>query len=348
MSNINFSNIQLKKLITHHIGNKLRDEKLILFNEESNVNEDTIDYLMQYFFRPLNYDEVYSFTHSVNLSMNDVFSLAKELFSSPHNFIDNSQGIAKLLYEHSTHPKIKEGELHIAMFDNALWEDKKVKLIGIFKSENKIPFLQIRNTKSKFNITHEKGFQITGADKGCIIINDNSKDGYRVFIFDNNNNSSEALYWKDDFLKIKALNNEFIQTKDFISLTKKFVTKQLQTEFEISKADQIDLLNRSVNYFKTNNHFIKNEFENEVLNDENLIGSFRKYASDFSKESNIEYFDNFDISPKAVKESIKKLKGVIKLDSNFDIYIHGNKNLIEKGVEKDGRKYYKIYFENEV
>lgn len=27
---------------------------------------------------------------------------------------------------------------------------------------------------------------------------------------------------------------------------------------------------------------------------------------------------------------------------------HGNKELIEQGVEKDGRKYYKIYYENEI
>jgi len=38
---------------------------------------------------------------------------------------------------------------------------------------------------------------------------------------------------------------------------------------------------------------------------------------------------------------------VLKLDKNFHIYIHGNKELIERGTDPDGRKYYKIYFEQE-
>ena len=41
-------------------------------------------------------------------------------------------------------------------------------------------------------------------------------------------------------------------------------------------------------------------------------------------------------------------KGVLKLDKNFHIYIHGNRELIEQGIDKDGRKFYKIYFEREL
>ena len=54
--------------------------------------------------------------------------------------------------------------------------------------------------------------------------------------------------------------------------------------------------------------------------------------------------DNFKISSQAVKKQSRIFKSVLKLDRNFDIYIHGDKNLIEKGTEKDGRKYYKIYW----
>lgn len=54
-----------------------------------------------------------------------------------------------------------------------------------------------------------------------------------------------------------------------------------------------------------------------------------------------------DISPQAVKKQARIFKSVLKLDKNFHIYIHGNRELIQQGTEKDGRKYYKIYFENE-
>jgi hypothetical protein len=62
----------------------------------------------------------------------------------------------------------------------------------------------------------------------------------------------------------------------------------------------------------------------------------------------IELPDNFDISVQAVKKQVRVFKSVLKLDKNFHVYIHGDKSLIEKGVdEKTGKKYYKIYYDEE-
>lgn len=78
-----------------------------------------------------------------------------------------------------------------------------------------------------------------------------------------------------------------------------------------------------------------------------MIKSFRSFDSNYREENDIELTDNFDISPQAVKKKAKVFKSVLKLDKNFHIYIHGNSELIEQGVEKDGRKFYKIYFQQE-
>jgi hypothetical protein len=48
-----------------------------------------------------------------------------------------------------------------------------------------------------------------------------------------------------------------------------------------------------------------------------------------------------------VKKQARVFKNILKLDKNFDIYIHGNRELIEKGIDENGRKYYKIYYEEE-
>lgn len=61
----------------------------------------------------------------------------------------------------------------------------------------------------------------------------------------------------------------------------------------------------------------------------------------------IDLSNSFEISSQAVKKQTRVFKSVLKLDKNFHIYIHGNKELIEQGIEKDGRKYYKIYYQNE-
>ena len=51
----------------------------------------------------------------------------------------------------------------------------------------------------------------------------------------------------------------------------------------------------------------------------------------------------------AVKKQARVFKSVIKLDKNFHIYVHGNRELIEKGYDGAmGKHYYKIYFDVEV
>jgi hypothetical protein len=245
------------------------------------------------------------------------------------------------------HPKIKKGELNIAYFSNVVLDDEVVDAIGIFKSETDVPFIKMKNQKSKFIINHDYGFEIKGMDKGCIIFNTDKQYGYKILIVDNANKSSEAKYWKDDFLKVKPICNEFHQTNQFLGITKQFVTKQIKEDFEVTKADQIDLLNRSVEYFKTHETFKKSDFEKEVFQNNGIIDSFKSFNEIYRQKNEIELADSFEISPQAVKKQARVFKSVLKLDKNFHIYIHGDRELIEHGVEKDGRKYYKIYYQDE-
>jgi len=347
MTTLDFTQVELKQLITHHVGNKLRDEKFTLSSEVSTIADDTKDFLLKYFLLPIKAEEFFSFTHPVKLELNDIYTIVKDIFSKQNSFINSSQSIAKLLYEQSMHPKIKEGELNIAYFSSVVLDDEAVEAIGIYKSETDVPFIKMKNQKSKFSINHDYGFEIKGMDKGCIIFNTDQNKGYKILIVDNANKLAEAQYWKDDFLKVKPISNEFHQTDQFLGITKNFVTKQLAEEFEVSKADKIDFLNRSVKYFKTHENFDKREFEKEVFQDLEMIKSFRNYDSSFREENDIELTDNFQISPQAVKKQSRVFKSVLKLDKNFHIYIHGNREMIEQGIEEDGRKYYKIYFQQE-
>lgn len=347
MTTLDFTQVELQHLITHHIGNKLRDENVLLSSEETSINIDSKDFLLKYFLLPIKAEEFYSFSHPIEVDLNDLYTVIERLFSKEQSFVSLSQNIAKLLYEQSMHPKIKEGELNIVYFSNVVLDDEVVDAIGIFKSETNTPFIKMNISKSKFNINHDYGFEIKGVDKGCIVFNTDKEKGYKCLIIDAGNKSSEAQYWKDDFLKVKPISNEFFQTNQFLGIAKDFVTKQLSEEFEVSKADKIDLLNRSVEYFKTHETFDKKGFEKEVFQDSNIIKSFRNFDKTYREENEVELIESFEISPQAVKKQSKVFKNVLKLDKNFDIYIHGNREMIEQGIEKDGRKYYKIYFENE-
>ena len=84
-----------------------------------------------------------------------------------------------------------------------------------------------------------------------------------------------------------------------------------------------------------------------MLHHDNIIQSFRQFDENYRLENKVELADNFAISDQAVKKQARVFKSVLKLDRNFHIYIHGDKELIEHGVDENGRKFYKIYYENE-
>jgi hypothetical protein len=347
MSTLDFTNAHIDQLITHRVGNKMREEPMVVSQKTSVISSGTEELLLEYFFNGMKHEELFCFTHSVKLSMNEVYSVVTELFAGSIPFVEASQNLASLLYQQSLHPKIKEGELNIVLFSGLQWEGRTVEALGIFKSETNVPYLKMNKQSANYHIAHELGYELKGMDKGCVIINAQASHGYQIMIVDHANRFGEAQYWKDDFLQVKPLSNAYHQTNQFLSIAKSYVTKQITEEFEVSKTDQIDLLNRSVEYFKTNDSFVKEEFEEAVFQNKEVIESFRQFDAQQREERNLEVAASFEISPQAVKKQARVFKSVLKLDKNFHIYIHGNRELIEKGVEPDGRKYYKIYFSEE-
>jgi hypothetical protein len=349
MTELNLKNASLKFLITHHIGNKHKEENLKLSDESTYIDAETIKYLMKYFMNPFKTEEFYQFSHTVSLEMNEVYQLAKNIFSENENFLASSRSLAKLLYEYSTHPNIKSGEFHVAYFSDIFYNNKVVDAIGIFKSETNVPFIKVEETKKVFTIYHDFGFELKSLDKACLIFNSEEEEGYRIMVVDQTNKSAEANYWKNQFLKLKPIADEYNNTKEFLTLTKTFVNEQLQgeEEIELTKMDKIEIMSRSIEYFQERTSFDKEEFEEVVLKEEKLIESFRKFDETYQVEQEIDLSDNFEISPKAVKKQSSVYKSILKLDKNFHVYIHGNRELIQRGTEEDGRKFYKIYYESE-
>ena len=169
-----------------------------------------------------------------------------------------------------------------------------------------------------------------------------------VSVVDNVSKGNEALYWIDDFLHVSRRNDSYTKTEKAIELCKTFINEKLPEEFAVNRAEQADMLSQSAKFFKENDSFDIDEFANEVICQPNLIDSFKSYRSDFAYERDFELPDNFDISNDAVKRKARMLKSVIKLDKNFHIYIHGNRELIERGTDPvTGMQYYKLLFKSE-
>jgi len=348
---ITFLEASLQQLSIHKTGNKQLDEPLLLSEAPLELQDDILgDLLMQYFLKPFEkQNEIYRLNHSSgNLQLNEVYHFAAAIFDNKEDFHANSCQLAKHLYELANHPKIKAGELYVVHFNNLQIEGELHEAIGIFKSEQKEPYLTVLHQDSGFTLQYQQeAINIKKLDKGCIIFNTEKEAGYKVAVVDNTNRS-EAVYWMDEFLQLKVRNDDYNQTNNVLSVYKTFVTEKMDDEFEISKADKIDLLNRSINYFKKKDHFDLEEFSNEVIANEQGIAMFKDYKKQYEQEFESPIDDSFSINNMAVKKQARVYKSVLKLDRNFHIYIHGNKELIEKGFdEAKNMNYYKVYFKEE-
>lgn len=345
---LNYTNSKLRDLIVHFVGNKLSDEGIVLSETCVEIqSKESQATLTNFFLSPFNQLELFTFWHESDIKLNAAYSYVKDIFTNRKTFVKNSKNLARHFYEQSSHPKIKSGELYISFFDNCIFNDELVEVIGIFKAESKDRFIKTYRTKEHLNIEIQEGTNTTKPEKGCLIISSQEKEELQLLIIDNASRSNDAQYWKDNFLKAKPISDDYHNTKDFLTLTRQFISNQFPQEYAVDKIDQIDLLNKSVQFFKYYDEFDLKAFEKEVLKDREIIKSFREFGQSFTEKRGVQIAESFRITDSVVKKQARALKSVLKLDKNFHIYIHGPRELIEHGVDRDGKKYYKIYYDEE-
>lgn len=337
----------ISKCIVHFVGNKANDDGVHIASKELSINAITLDAMGDYFFRSfIGIEDYYSFVHLSNVNLNTVYSYISSIFNNLNRFTTESANIAKFLYEQSSHPKIKAGELYIAYIQNCILDGCYTDAIGIFKSENKDKFLKLTATKQGYNINSEIGTNIKKLDKGCLIFNKKSDQGYVISVIDNTNKGTDARYWVDDFLHVKQIKDMYSNTENILTLAKSFVTKELPKTDLVSKNEQISLLNKALQYFKEHETFDLVGFTEEVIVEPEIVDKFKTYKNDFETSNDFTIDNKFQISESALKKQQKSYKRAINLDKKIQIIINGNSDCIERGTDSRG-KFYKIYYYNE-
>ncbi len=354
-----FESSSISSVAVHRVGNKETDEGYVLSSSPLPLSDALQDLLIQYFISPFKVEEYYHLCEDQGVELNEIRHLAADLFDDPDQLMEISRQTAKRLYDACTHPNIKGGDLFVAYFKGVQLNGETLDAIGLFKSETTEPFLKVshddeewsrqegdRSAGARFRLDIEKGINIHKLDKGALIFNCEAEKGYVVSVVDATNRSMDAVYWKDNFLHLCQRQDEYYNTHEVMQAYKKFVTDELPQQFETSKADQADLLNKSVQFFKQNESFDMDDFTRDVIGQAEVIDSFQQYRKQYESENDVTLPDQFDISEGAVKKQARAYKSVIKLDKNFHIYVHGDRNLIEQGEDEKG-KYYKVYFKEE-
>ncbi|MCQ2294473.1 MAG: nucleoid-associated protein [Bacteroidales bacterium] len=355
-----FDSQSIHTVALHRVGNKATEEGYIISDQPLQLTEQLQDILVKYFISPFKVEEYYHLFHEQDLEMNEVYHACANIFANPESLLEESTELARHLYNASTHANIKGGDFFVVYFKDCQLNGETMDAVGLFKSENKESFLKVQHdaeqwstqandpsAKAHYCLEVHHGINPNKLDKGALIFNSEAEKGFVVSVVDATNRTTDALYWKDSFLAIRQREDEYYNTNVEMQAYKKFITDELPNQFEgVSRADQADMLNRCSNYFKQNDNFDLQTFTEEVIAQPEVIDSFQEFRQQYQEENNLEMPETYDISESAVKKQARAYKSVIKLDKNFHIYVHGDRELIEQGEDERG-KYYKVYYDQE-
>ncbi len=348
---INLYSAHIESLSIHRVGNKSRSEGAFLSNEPYQLNDEITPLIKEFFFKPFREKEenYYQFVHEVDLEFNALYNFVQTVFTDPKKAHETSLDIAKLLYEQSSHPHIKPGEVYVAYLTNVISDNEKIDAIGIFKSEMKQEFLQFREGETNLKMMLEQGVNLNKLDKGCLILNRNSEEGYKVLSTDSNR--YDTKYWLESFLGIDVLADENFYTKKYLKFCQDFA-KDVVLPAE-DKKEEVMFMNRAVNHFAKNDNFEESAFMNEVLENPALVPEFNNYKTERAPKYKIEDLTTFPIANTAVSAARKKIKSVIELDTNIQIKLdfinaESAEKFVEKGWDEERQMYYYlVYFNKE-
>ena len=348
---INLYSAHIASLSIHRVGNKSKNEPILLSEEIYKTNDEITPLLKEFFLKPFRDKEenYFQFGNEVDVEFNELYKIASEIFANPESVHENSKRITRHLYEQSMHQHIKSGEVYVAFFDGLQIDNEKVNGIGIFKSELKQDFLQFSEKENQIEAFLQQGVSLNKLDKGCLIFDVKKEEGYKILSVDSNR--YDAKYWLESFLGVDACNDDNFKTKKYLKFCQDFA-KDVVLPAE-DKKQEVLFMNRAVNHFAKNDNFLESAFINEVIDNPDLIPEFNHYKSEKSPKYSIEDLTTFPIANTAVTAARKKIKNTIILDTNIQIKLdfinpESAEKFVEKGWDEEKQMYYYlVYFNKE-
>ena len=347
---LDFSQTAILKLAITWSGNKDRNEgtvipKRTLVTLSDYAHETLTTALIKPFEKS---EEFFYFHHDEDLSHNPAFQSCMQIFENPETLSEQAATLTQRFYEFSSSPKIAGGEFFVALFDAIMLQDEAVPAIGIFKIVHKDQYLRVERSTEQFALNVGEGIGTGKLALAALIFGVDEAEGYRILATDTITKKDEVSAWMLQFLGVKPIEDNYFNTRHYVSMAGGFINDKAGIKFGLDKTDKIDLLNRSSAYFKDNDIFDVNDFANAIFPEAEHQEAFKTYRDEYVEEAAAPLVDQFDISKQALRKSAKVFKSVIKLDTNFDIYVHGRRDLIERGFDEEkGKPFYKIYYDQE-
>lgn len=198
---------KVKSVILHKIGNRLREEPLVLAEECISITEDIANILLYGYLRGIvRSNNLFTLFHETDATLNELSHHISNFESEKINFIELSKRFATHLYSSTHHPNIASGDLFIILFEKIKIKDEYRSGIGIYKVESQQQYLSAHSENGTQKLEVLQGINPELIDKGALII-EGSNQVYAV-----DRLSNRTKYWIEDFLQAKQIPNERVKS----------------------------------------------------------------------------------------------------------------------------------------
>lgn len=294
-------------------------------------------------------DVQFQFSDGQNGELTATQSLLERLYSNDLGFLECSRLLAEKLYSVSSHHTVKPCEFFLVRISDLVVDGQMVDAVGLFKTNERQRVLRAANRNGTPELNLISGIDLGRISKGALFFRFSENEPFNAFVSDRL--TLDARYWTEDFLGVQRVQDDGFHTGQYLSMCQEFAEEAFPATQD--KNSQLKFLNKSLEYFKNNESFEPEEFERQVVGAGAMAGKFQSFSNNYMDDHGYEEVGNFDISVPELKKMQRKIRNLIKLDTEIEIRVRSNNpeinnRYVERGYD-DGRGmyFYKVYFNSE-
>ena len=276
--------------------------------------------------------------------MNPSYRFVRKIFENKDEFVKQSNNLARHLYDQSIHPHISNGEFYVIYIDGCIINDETVDAVMLLKTEAKDNFLTVSYENGEYSIKSQLGLSTKHLDKGCIIFNTQSDNGYLISIVETSTIRQDGRYWSNNFLYIKEIITDFQHTEhiaDFCSTVVRQISKgNPEKSLDLVKASRkiIQILQNEGREVNTN------ELISSLAIDEEVASMLLSYKREYEERSG-EMPETFKIAQNAAKRKAITKANILKIGSGFELKVLDSSAIIEQGYDDEKKQnFLKLYY----
>lgn len=325
------------------VGNKSKEEGITFASKTDNISF-TSEFISTLVKNTFKFDIFSQFDSIESLDMNPSYRFVRNIFENKADFVKQSNNLARHLYDQSIHPNISNGEFYVIYIDCCIINNETVDALMLLKTEAKDSFLSVSYENGEYFLKPQLGLSTKHLDKGCLIFNTKSDEGYLISIVETSTIRQDGRYWSNNFLYVKNIITDFQYTENIANFCSSIVQKISKENPE--KSLELAKISRRITKILQNDGIEVNTNElisSLVIDDEiaSLLPSYqREYENRIGKMP-----ETFRCTQNAMKRKAITKANILKIGVDFELKVLDASAIIEQGYDDEKKmNYLKLYY----